>query len=1025
MSTQRIPTPPPTYDQPNVPQTALKPYLTLPYLLSLSWLAYPILSLLFVAFRLQLSLASAQDAISNAKDDLLTSCNAAQHAATVAASLPRFMAVSTNKQIVDAVNSSLNGAREALILSLTVMEAIINFIVDTYRSTFLCFLELVVQGGLAILIGAVNELQSFIQSTFSGIRTNIQSDVAAANSAISTAINGINKILPFGASINVPQFSIPSLNALNNVTLPTDFETALLKLNSSLPSLSDLRSSIDNLIDTPFELVKKEINETFFGLTFNESLLAVPQSDTISFCGQLNTGVIDDLGQELIKVAKIGVILLIVLALLLVAGNCLLEWYKWRSLHRHLERTRRAWTSDPTVYHLNVNSSTPVLQMTDHNLLCLHATSMHPLLARIANRLATIFRLSPTQYTHLQFFFHYVFHPPALACFLIGFFGLLSVELQLLALGPVQAKFSDQVASTVADFSSAIAASMNASMKNQSTAYANEINGHILTVQSSINDGLFGWVNTTTTTLNTTIVTFYSDIQSAVTTVFGGTILDQPMQAFVRCLLGTKVTAIEDALTFLHNNLQVNFPVVNQSILVLSPEEVNEAAQPISEAAVGGGSGNSEGLVGRLVDTYVSSLRKERVMFAIFLGLWLFVVSIALLIIFWHSYGKNWMDSRKRMRWETEQRSRVIPFVHPQQSNRTEKLGSDLSKHQPVQNISDLPSFGPLNSPDRPGFFSLKKSAAAPTQVFRSLKPLSSDASSVDEDQDSTKFKEKFMGFKTLRRKTFGREIPTPDEEVATKRRTFVPSHKTEYFEVEVREERGRPWWQRLLKRRGSDDSFESGGEKTVLAQPLPALPLTVTSPKRLNPQLTIQTNIGIPISQRRKLPIVVQDEEVPLTAVVQDEAPMISQHSVPPRVAKPQLEQSRSETPSVSVPIILPLPSNFKPIVAVPESVQSSRVPVMNNLASRSAPGLNVPIHHGFVRPIPAETPSSPSPPSSPYNYTSLAPPVTRYHSRASSQTMPENPFATCFDDEYGIMEIPLRQTNPFSDSIGTPRAV
>jgi len=80
-----------------------------------------------------------------------------------------------------------------------------------------------------------------------GIRTSIQNDVASANSAISSAINGINKILPFGANINVPQFNIPSLDALNNVTLPTDFEDALTKLNSSIPSLSDLRDKIDSM----------------------------------------------------------------------------------------------------------------------------------------------------------------------------------------------------------------------------------------------------------------------------------------------------------------------------------------------------------------------------------------------------------------------------------------------------------------------------------------------------------------------------------------------------------------------------------------------------------------------------------------------------------------------------------------------------------------------------------------------------------------------------------------------------------
>lgn len=67
------------------------------------------------------------------------------------------MAIATNERIADAVNSTMNGARAALVLALTVMEAIINFIVDTYRSTFLCFLELVVRGGLSILIGAVQE----------------------------------------------------------------------------------------------------------------------------------------------------------------------------------------------------------------------------------------------------------------------------------------------------------------------------------------------------------------------------------------------------------------------------------------------------------------------------------------------------------------------------------------------------------------------------------------------------------------------------------------------------------------------------------------------------------------------------------------------------------------------------------------------------------------------------------------------------------------------------------------------------
>lgn len=58
----------------------------------------------------------------------------------------------------------MNAARQALVLSLTVMEGIINFIIDLYRSTLLCFLELIIRGGLAVLITAVDEVSNLMQN---------------------------------------------------------------------------------------------------------------------------------------------------------------------------------------------------------------------------------------------------------------------------------------------------------------------------------------------------------------------------------------------------------------------------------------------------------------------------------------------------------------------------------------------------------------------------------------------------------------------------------------------------------------------------------------------------------------------------------------------------------------------------------------------------------------------------------------------------------------------------------------------
>ncbi len=213
-------------------------------------------------------------------------------------------------------------------------------------------------------------------------------------------------------------------------------------------------------IDTPFELVKQDINATFANITLTPDGLPVPQLNTISFCGQLDTSVIDDIGHDLIKLVKIGIVIIVLVALLLVGLNCLLTWYKWRCMKNHLEYTRQAWSTDPTIVHVKASVS-PQVTLSDHNLIMLQANSEHPLITRIMNTLSSRFHLTPTQHTYTQWFLHYVSYRPALACLLIGVFGILSVQIQLWALGPLVAKYQDRAAAASTDFSTTIANSIN------------------------------------------------------------------------------------------------------------------------------------------------------------------------------------------------------------------------------------------------------------------------------------------------------------------------------------------------------------------------------------------------------------------------------------------------------------------------------------------------------------------------------------------------------------------------------------
>jgi len=455
-------------------------------------------------------------------------------------------------------------------------------------------------------------------------------------------------------------------------------------------------------LDTPFELLKADINTTFSNLTFDSSILPIPERNTITFCDDLDLSIVDDLGHALLELTKIGFMVLAVLAVLLLAVFSALEWYKWRCLKFHLEWTRKAWMSDPTVTHVVGPVSEPTMVLSDHNMLIFYANSAHPLLTRLANKIATLLHLTPSQYTNLSWFFNYVFHPPALSCFLIGFFGIMFVQVQLLIIPPLEAKFHDRAAGAVKDLSGTIFTSLNRSMYNQSAFYANGINSQIDAVQSTVNDGLLGWVNGTTTTLNNTINAFYNDIQNVVSTLFNGTVLESPAQEFVRCLIGSKVDSIEKALTFLHDNLHINVSRVNESILVVSPERVNEATQPIAAAAVGRNDDPGGGLVGRLIETYVRTLKKERITFAIFLGLWGIVVLMGLSIIFWHSYGRLFFESKEKRRFQREQRTGfdriVVPF---REEKLTDAIDTNPKKSLTIRRVepSDPERLQPLPNP--------------------------------------------------------------------------------------------------------------------------------------------------------------------------------------------------------------------------------------------------------------------------------------------------------------------------------------
>ncbi|KAJ7761301.1 hypothetical protein B0H14DRAFT_3165712 [Mycena olivaceomarginata] len=530
-----------------------------------------------------------------------------QAPSSASASLPRYIAMSLNRSYSTAINDSLNGARAALDLSVTVIEAVIDFFVNTYRSTFLCFLQLVLQAGVAVLAAAVAEATTVVESAANGIANNIHQTFSAATSAVQSAISAANRVP--GINIPTPNLSPPDLSSLQSLTLPTTLQDQLTNLNNQLPTLDELRQIVDNIINTPFSDLKGEINATFASLSTDPNLLPVPSMVNIEFCDKFDTSMIDNLSSDLKRVSETGTMLALCAAISIAGTYCLVQWGLMRGLTAHLSKIANRW---------NIGT-TPEGNLSESALLSMSSEISHPLLCLLSKWLHL--RSSP------EWLLYYVFCPPALSCLFTGVCGIIVVQLQILDLHRLRSRYwVGKISVEVVAISNVIYTSLNSSITGQSVEYAQTLNSQMDGIQTAVNSGIFGWINTTTTVLNDTIAGAYADIQTAINTAFGGTMLDSPMQNLMQCILGNKVDEIETALTFLQSNLVFDIPRLNSSALLLSQDAIEEVVQAIAEAAVGGSAANPAGLVGNIVEIYEASLKKEQLMYAIFMALWIGVI---------------------------------------------------------------------------------------------------------------------------------------------------------------------------------------------------------------------------------------------------------------------------------------------------------------------------------------------------------------------------------------------------------------
>ncbi|GAA6064016.1 hypothetical protein JCM10212_005499 [Sporobolomyces blumeae] len=626
----------------NPPRRRLHPYLGPRARLSLSWLSQHFLALLLVLVALGFLLASIPTLVKDGKATLTAACSGVEGAAGVAVSLPHYMADGVNELNSKTISAVTNGAGTVLDLTLQALEAIILFMIDTYRSLFLCLLDLAVHGSLTLLINAIEEAQEFVTNALSTIRTDIQSAIGGINTGLEKTIGLIDKIP--GVDIDTPSIDIPDLSALENVTLPSTIVDALTELNSSIPTLDEFRASMNQLISTPIELLRTNINATLSNRSIEVETLPVPAKQTVEICRGLDTSWIDDVGHDLAKFVKIAMSLVVLLMVLFILACAIWERYSYRNFIGGVMSAREAWLNDLLDKSTSTaHPSSASEALSKPKLLSFLNASSHPTLFSFVSRLQKILSVrSSNAKANLIWFLSYIAHPHAWAFLALGVVGLLVVQVQLWALrGPVKDLMTKRANEGAGEFSDSVVASINAKMSESSYEYANRTNKVILSVQDGINDDLFGWVNGTTEALNTTVVGFYDGLTDAITDVFDGTVLEDPILNLVYCLVGSKVDAISTALTWMHAHAHLSLPLVSPTILMLSDNRSQELTSGMTspDSAV-----STTSIVERMLNSYERSLEQQRTGFFVAIGIWALVVVMGVVGLVWRSRGQDRWD---------------------------------------------------------------------------------------------------------------------------------------------------------------------------------------------------------------------------------------------------------------------------------------------------------------------------------------------------------------------------------------------
>ena len=497
--------------------------------------------MLLVLIRVILLSGSLTENIGDAKLKALSACTKVEDVGSAMASMPHYMSKGVNKMASESMKGALDAMASVLKAILTGVQQIIMFVLNMYIGTFTCLVAAIIHGGLHVATKVIEGATDMLNKGIGAVTKGLAEDAKGFQDAINKAGDGIKQLAGFfGNKIELPTIDLTSrIKDLQGIKIDAKGAIGGLDaLDKKIPTFDQAKNLAESALAIPFNLVKDKIDGAFSQIKVDESMFPVAEKQALSFCS--NNSFLRDFFESLITIVhKTKLAFFIVIIILAVLAMVVMGYLEYRGYYREKARAemmdKEAFNSMDAVYIASRRWT------ADGGI-----------------RLATFFfdkDKDTKNWLLVRWAVAYATSLPALFIFSLALAGFFSCFCQWVLLRQIEAK-APELAAQVGNF----AGDVVGTLKQVSTNWANESNAILFTTESNLNKDVFGWLDQATTSVNNTLNTVENEIEKTLKTVFKDTVFLDIARDIVKCVVGNKIDALQDGLTWVKSKATVHLP---------------------------------------------------------------------------------------------------------------------------------------------------------------------------------------------------------------------------------------------------------------------------------------------------------------------------------------------------------------------------------------------------------------------------------------------------------------------------------